>query len=210
MKHHVFDLDGTLIDSMPYWAAGMIGLLREQGIEPPEDIIKIVTPLGNRGTAEYFISLGVDMDVETLMAKMREKLVPLYENVIPLKECVREGIAAVKERGDEVYVLTASPHVMTDPVLKRNGAFDDFKVVWSSDDFNHTKAQKEIYFETAERIGCRVEDIVFYDDNPNALIAAREAGVETVGVYDKTSVEVTDYNIADVCDRYINSFKELL
>ena len=42
MKYHVFDLDGTLIDSMPYWAASMIELLREQGIEPPEDIIKIV------------------------------------------------------------------------------------------------------------------------------------------------------------------------
>lgn len=209
MKYHVFDLDGTLIDSMPYWAQGMIEILIEEGKEPPEDIIKIITPLGNRGTAEYFVGMGIDKTVDELIVKMREKLVPLYEKVIPLKSDIREGIQAIKDRGDEVYVLTASPHVFTDPVLLRNGAFDDFKEVWSSDDFSFTKAQKEIYFEVADRIGCRVEDIVFYDDNPNALAAARDAGVYTVGVYDETSA-ANCANVRDFCDDYIVSFKELI
>lgn len=208
-KYHVFDLDGTLIDSMPYWAESMIGLLREEGIEPPEDIIRIITPLGNRGTAQYFIDMGVNYELEELMAIMRNRLVPLYESVIPLKSFVRDAVNALKDRGDEVYVLTASPHVMTDAALKNNGIFDEFKFVWSSDDFDFTKAQKEIYKQTADRIGCNVEDIVFYDDNPVAVAAAKEAGVFAVGVYDETSASFCDY-LPEVGDGYISSFEELI
>lgn len=61
----------------------------------------------------------------------------------------------------------------------------------------------------ARRIGCRVGDIVFYEDNANAIKAGNAAGVFTVGIYDKTSAECND-EVTNVCDKYVMSFKELL
>ena len=59
MKTYLFDFDGTLVDSMPTYGALMIRILNESGIEYPSNIIKIITPLGFIGTAEYFIGMGM-------------------------------------------------------------------------------------------------------------------------------------------------------
>lgn len=208
-KYHIFDLDGTLVDSMPYWAQAMTDIVKEGGIKPPEDIIKIITPLGSADTAEYYVKIGVEGTVESIMEKQRRKLLPYYTDVIPLKPFVREYLAGLKENGNGLYVLKASPRAFTEPVLKRNGFYDLFDCVWSSDDFDFTKVQKEIYFEAARRIGCGVGDIVFYEDNANAIKAGNAAGVFTIGIYDKTSAECSD-EVPNVCDKYVMSFKELL
>ncbi len=208
-KYHIFDLDGTLIDSMGYWAEAMIEILKEGGVQPPEDIVRIITPLGAAGTAKYYVEMGVEGTVQSIMEKQRQKLVPYYADVITLKPFARDYLMMLKEKGDGLYVLTASPHAFTDPVLRRNGIYDLFDGVWSSDDFDYTKVQKEIYFQAAERIGCRVEDIIFYEDNANAIKAGNAAGVATVGLYDKTSAECSD-EVPKVCDRYVMSFEELM
>ncbi len=209
MKYHIFDLDGTLIDSMEYWAQAMIEILIEGGIEPPEDIIRIITPLGAEGTAKYYVKMGISGTVESIMDTQPRKLVPYYTDVITLKPFVKEYLSSLKAKGDRIYVLTASPHAFTDPVLKRNGIYDLFDAVWSSDDFDYTKVQCEIYRQAAQQIGCRVEDIVFYEDNANAIKVGNAAGVETVGLYDKTSAECSD-EVPKVCGKYVMSFEELL
>ena len=59
MNTYLFDFDGTLVDSMPTYVASMLRILDENGIPYEKDIVKIITPLGVKGTAEYFIELGV-------------------------------------------------------------------------------------------------------------------------------------------------------
>ena len=59
MKTYLFDFDGTLVDSMPTFASVMLRILDEHNIKYDSDIVKTITPLGYKGTAEYFISLGI-------------------------------------------------------------------------------------------------------------------------------------------------------
>ena len=210
-KVHIFDLDGTLIDSMTQFPKANLRVLAEEGITPPEDVVNIITPLGYRGAAEYFINtLGVKASCpEEIMKRVESYLIDDYTNKIPLKSFVREYVEKLKKKGCKLYVLTASPHACTDPCLKRNGIYELFDTVWSSDDFGITKANPQIYRDAADRIGCERSDIMFYDDNFTALETAKKAGLATTGVYDPASDDFRD-GIVATADVYINSFKELL
>lgn len=209
MNAYLFDFDGTLVDSMPNYGATMLRILNENNIPYPADVIKIITPLGYAGTAEYFIKLGMKMSKDEIISVITRYLLEEYCNNIPAKSNVVEVLKQLKSRGADLNVLTASPHTMLDPCLKRLGIFDLFTNVWSCDDFNTTKADPNIYHLAAAKIGVPVEQVLFLDDNYNADRTAKAAGMQVCGVYDPSSEEYTQ-EIKSVSDYYIRDFEELL
>lgn len=209
MKTYLFDFDGTLVDSMPVYVSAMLRILDEYHIPCEQDIVKIITPLGLIGTAEYFINMGLALSKEKLVSLMKEYMLEGYLYHIPAKKNVVSVLETLKARGANLNVLTASPHATLDPCLKRLGIYDLFTNVWSCDDFHTTKADPEIYRMAAVRIGERVEDILFLDDNFNADKTAKSAGMKVCGVYDDSSKEYID-EIKELADHYIYDFSELL
>ena len=209
-KALLFDFDGTLVDSMPFYAKIMTDILDKRGIPYGDDLIKIITPLGFLGTAKYYTeTLGVKATEEELAHEMKGVAVHEYANNIPAKDNVLSVLRVLKENGYDLNVLTASSHASLDPCLTRLGVFDLFSNVWSCDDFATTKADPAIYRMAAERMGYAVEDVVFFDDNYNADATAKAAGMQVVGVFDPSSEEDTD-NIRAVTDHYIRDFSEIL
>ena len=209
MKTFLFDFDGTLVDSMPTFVGVMLRVLDENNIPYEKDIVKIITPLGYDATARYYVELGVPLTAEEIKARFHQYAVEEYSNNIPAKSHVIEVVQELKKQGCDLNVLTASPHPMLDPCLKRLGIYDLFTNVWSCDDFATTKANPEIYHMAAKKIGKPVEEIWFLDDNFNADKTAREAGMKVCGVYDDSSAEYVD-EMKEICDLYIYDFKELL
>ena len=207
-KTYLFDFDGTLVDSMPTFISAMLRILDENNISYGPDIIKIITPLGLKGSAEYYIELGIQQTKEQLVATMEEYMKDGYFYHIPAKNNVIDVLKILKDRGDSINVLTASPHITLDACLKRLGIFDWFDNVWSCNDFSTTKADPEIYRMAAERMGKRVEDVLFLDDNYNADKTAKAAGMMVCGVYDESSKDYVD-EIKSVSDHYIYDFAEL-
>ncbi|MBO5452542.1 MAG: HAD family phosphatase [Clostridia bacterium] len=207
-KTYIFDFDGTLVDSMDTWAGVYIKLLDENGISYPSDIVKIITPLGNSGAAKYCISLGLHMTAEEIAEHNHEILIKRYGYEIPEKSNVTKTLKRLKEKGCSLNVLTASPHKYLDPCLKRLGIYELFDNVWSIDDFGHSKGETVIYEKAAQRLGVKVSDCVFADDNLIALKTAKEAGMVTLGVYDKSSHDLTE-EIKMVSDKYITDFDQI-
>ena len=210
MSTFLFDFDGTLVDSMPTYISAMLRILDENNISYSNDIIKIITPLGIIGAAEYYINtLGVDKSQEELTDLMKSYMLEGYYNTIPAKENVISVLTERKKRGDSLNVLTASPHITLDACLKRLGMYDLFDNVWSCDDFNTTKADPNIYVMAADRLNKKVEDVWFLDDNLSADTTAKSAGMKVCGVYDDSSKDYTE-QIKSVTDDYIYNFSELL
>lgn len=209
MQTYLFDFDGTLVDSMPAYAAATTRILDENGVAYGDDVIKIITPLGTIGTAEYFRSIGVKWSVEEIIEAMKRYMLEDYFYNIPAKQSVIETLKTLKEQGASLNVLTASPHITLDACLKRLGIFDIFDNVWSCDDFGTTKADPEIYKMAAERMGTRVEKVLFLDDNLSADQTAKKAGMKVGGVYDASSDDYTE-QIKAATDFYIYEFSELL
>lgn len=209
MNTYLFDFDGTLVDSMPTYTAVMLRILDDNNISYDSGIMKIITPLGYRDTAKYFVNMGVPLSQEEIIARMSRYAVDEYTNNVPAKPHVVDTLRALKSRGDSLNVLTASPHITLDPCLKRLGIFELFTNVWSCEDFGTNKADPEIYRMAAARIGQPVERILFLDDNYNADKTAKSAGMPVCGVYDDTSAEYAD-EIKSVADFYISDFDELM
>lgn len=194
---------------MPTFVSVMLRILDENEINYGDDIIKIITPLGYHGTAEYFSTLGVTASTDELQALMTEYARREYECNIGAKVDVIDSLLALKREGASLNILTASPHTMLDPCLKRLGVWDLFDNVWSCDDFGTTKSNPEIYKMAAERLDKGVSDVIFIDDNPNAVKTARLAGMQSFGIYDDSSAELVD-EMKSVSDRYLYTLAELI
>jgi HAD superfamily hydrolase (TIGR01509 family) len=210
MKTYLFDFDGTLVDSMPTFAALMMRILDERSISYGDDLVKIITPLGYGGTAKYFREkMGVTDSEEELISKMNEYALYEYTYNVPAKEGVAETLKKMKELGYSLNVLTASPHTVLDPCLKRLGLYDIFSNVWSCEDFSTTKADPNIYILAAERMGVEVGDVIFVDDNMGAVGAAMAAGAYGVGIYDRSSEDYKD-EFKKTADKYVEDFSSLI
>ncbi|MBQ9744744.1 MAG: HAD family phosphatase [Clostridia bacterium] len=209
MKKLIFDFDGTLVDSMPVWSNFILDYLNSIGVSYPDDIIKIVSPLGTRGAAEYLITLGVDATVEELLQLMDSFALKEYTYNIPAKTGVINKLKELKTKGYNLNILTACNHNLLDPCLKRLGLYDMFENIWScEEDMGMNKKNEDIYRLVSSKLDTVCENCVFFDDNIGALATAHSAGMETVGVYDATSEEY----IKDICaitDRYIYTFDEI-
>lgn len=209
-KTYVFDLDGTLVDSMPAAVKVVLDFLTERGISCPDDIVKTFTPLGFKGIAEYYVShLGVKMPPEEIYACFTKKLNRAYAHEIPLKSGVRETLLALKAQGARLNVLTASPHVFTDVCLQNNGIYDLFDNVWSVEDFGLKKSDVEIYEKVANALGVDVKDVVMIDDCVDVIKTAKSAGALTIGVYD-ASWEKDWAEMQDTADFCVADFSQLL
>ena len=209
MATYLFDFDGTLVDSMPTFVGAFFTLMEKHGIPHDGNTVKTITPLGYGGTADYLISLGMPLTKEEILYEVNAFATDAYHNKIVCKAHVKETLEALKARGDDLHVLTASPHSVLDACLMRNGIYDLFTNVWSCEDFGTTKADPHIYHMAAERIGKPVEKVTFLDDNEGACRTAKTAGMRVYAVYDETSRDAMDI-MREISDRYITDFSELL
>lgn len=207
-KTFLFDFDGTLVDSMPTYVSAMLRILDDNGIPYEKDIVKIITPLGINGTAEYYIDLGLQLSKEQIIGLMKEYMMKAYFETIPVKKNVAEVLHQLNNEGISLNVLTASPHITLDACLKRLGLYDLFDNVWSCDDFSTTKSDPVIYKMVAEALGRDVKDIIFFDDNYNADKTAKKAGMTVCGVYDISSDDYTE-EIKKLTDYYIDDFSQI-
>ena len=93
----IFDFDGTLVDSMPTFAQAMVNIFKQEQLPYPDDFVKIITPLGYKGTAQYAIKCGYTKDADTFVSDAAAAMVPAYLYDIPLKADVYEKLQQLRK-----------------------------------------------------------------------------------------------------------------
>jgi len=208
-KIYVFDMDGTLVSSVAFYTKAYLSILDEEGISYEPDYMNELTPLGYNGIAQAFIDMGVSGTLESVIERMDNKLIYEYTHNIKLKPFVREYLHKLKSEGASLYILTGSPHHIADVCLQKNGVYELFEEVWTTDDYGLSKTGTELFFTVAAQIGCEMTDVYYFDDNPIAVMNAQKAGYRVYGVLDvqqETEVEMLKQN----CDVFVESFEQLL
>lgn len=206
----IFDLDGTLLDSMWVWAEVDEQFLSRRGIAVPADYMAAVLPLGFRETAEYTIRrFGLPERPEDLMAEWDRMVEEAYRERILLKPGAEAYLRSLREGGVRLGVATSMNPRFCLPVLRRNGIADWFDGFAYSHEVPRGKGHPDIYLLAAERIGVRPERCIVFEDIPAGARGAKAGGFTVCGVYDPAN-DSQQAELRDLSDVYVNAFTELL
>lgn len=206
----IFDLDGTLIDSMPAWQNIGSDFLKRHGVNPPDDLNEIIKTMSFAESARYFIEFyGVAMTEEQVGDEINGMIRDNYARHIQLKPFVREALDHYFNQGIKMGILTATHKSLTELILKRFGLLDHFEFILTSGMTGLPKSQPEIYHRAVSQLQIPAQQIAIFEDALYCIRAARATSCQLVGVYDEASKNDWD-EIRKLSDLSIMSFKELL
>ena len=188
-KACIFDMDGTLVDSMGYWERLAWEFLTGKGVteelEPVLERIRAMTML--ESAALFLESFGLEGTPESLAEEMNAVMDEHYRRDIPLKPGAAEYLAALADRSVTLCVVTATAEPLARTCLERLGVGEKFAFILSCDAVGAGKDRPDVFYEAACRLGMAPGDIAVFEDAIYAAETAKAAGFYTVGVYDEQS-----------------------
>ena len=210
MKFIIFDLDGTLIDSMPVWRGTGSGFLKNHNFPVPTNLMEVVKTQTIWQTAEWFRSeLGVPMEAKDIVAEIVEFVVDAYRHTIPLKDGAKEYLEKMAQEGAKMCLLTASEADYILPALDRLDIHKYFSHVLTCTELGKFKDDGAAYLAAMEKMGGTLADTVVFEDAYYAVKGAKSAGFQVYAVLDEVVREDDTDKIKATADRCFHSYHEL-
>lgn len=208
IKAAIFDLDGTLADSMWIWKEIDIRFLRSRGLAMPEDLQRQIEGLSMRETAVYFRRRFHLPDTEeALMREWNEMAFTTYSSEISLKPGAKDLLEALKKRGIAAGIATSNSPELTGAFLKAAGIRELLDCVVTANEVKRGKPAPDVYLLAKEKLGVRAADCLVFEDILAGIEAGKAAGMKVCAVYDDYSRDV-DERKRQMADYYIRNFLE--
>lgn len=186
MKGAIFDLDGTILDSMAIWETYGTSYLRSKGYEPEEDLDETFRAFSLRDAAVFCKDiLKSEMPVEEIMADINRVAEYFYFYEVPLKEGVKEYLLSLKEKGVKMCIATATDRYLTEAALIRHGILNLFEFILTCTEVGAGKKEPLIFRKALERLGTPKEETVIFEDAIHAAATAKKDGFKVYAIYDK-------------------------
>ena len=207
IKGAIFDLDGTLLDSMFIWDTIGEEYLRSLGKEPHEDLKETFMTLTLEEAAEYYREhYGVTLSVKEIVDGVNAMVEQTYRTKVTLKPGIAEYLAWLKENGVWMCVATVTDRYLVEETLEQLGVRHYFSEIYTCAEVGFGKDKPVIYQKALEHLGTEKSDTYVFEDLPFALNTAKTDGFPTVGVYDRHEAhqdelkELSDYYVLDFTD----------
>ncbi|MCI8646509.1 MAG: HAD family phosphatase [Firmicutes bacterium] len=210
IKAAIFDMDGTLTDSMYIWDTAGETYLRNNGKEPAPDLRERLRPLSLPQAAELFQrEYGITASIEEILKGFDDVVEYEYRHNVVLKPGAAELLELLKARGIPMSVASSSPHSVVDTTLDRLGILPYFSHVVTCGDVGLGKDHPAVYDRAAELMGADRTCTAVFEDALHAVRTASEAGYFVIGIYD-ASEGINEEQIVPLCSRYVKSLDEAL
>lgn len=210
LKAVIFDMDGTLIDSMWLWKAIDIEYLARFGYDLPEDLQACIEGKSFTETAAYFKErFNLTDDVETIKKDWNDMAWTFYRDRVTLKEGIIAYLDQLKEEGVKLGIGTSNSRELVDVILDKfnlNGYFDSVR---TSCEVAKGKPSPDIYLKVAQDLGVKPEACMVFEDVPMGIMAANSAGMTSCAIYDDFSSDMDDEK-RDLADHYVMSYRDLI
>lgn len=208
IKYAIFDVDGTLTDSMHIWDTCGGAYLMMRGITPHAG--ETFRTRGYREGITYMIEeYNLPLTYDELMAELLKILEFYYFNIAEAKPGVKEFLEKMQGNGVKMCIITATNKYLIDKALERNGILKYFSKVFSTVDIGKHKDKPEIFNIAKNFLGAeKSEDVFVFEDALYSMKTAKAAGYKVIAVEDY-SAEPDREEIKKLADYYIESYDEI-
>ena len=207
-KALIFDLDGTLVDSMWMWKAIDIEYLGRFGIPLPPSLQKDIEGMSFSETAVYFKETFQLADsLEKIKSDWNEMAYEKYTKEVDFKRGAAALLEYCKKEGIKLGIATSNSRELVDATMEALGAKKYFDCIMTSCEVAKGKPAPDIYLAVAERLGVKPEECLVFEDIEMGILAGKNAGMEVCAIEDEFSMdqieikkELADYYIKDYLD----------
>ncbi len=205
----IFDVDGSLVDSMWIWPDIDDVYLKKYNLTEPETFHEGMEGMSFSETAQYFLDIFPTLPhtKEELMEEWKEMAHERYVTQVPLKKGVKEFIEKVRENGGKIGIATSNDRMLVEDMLEALGVSDLFECIRTSCEAKKGKPAPDVYLLVAEELGVSPEKCLVFEDVPMGILAGKNAGMRVCAVEDDFSrpqimkkKELADYYIIDFDD----------
>ena len=210
IRYAIFDMDGTLVDSMGYW----LGLVDEalsllpRDIKIPEKALEEIPTMGVRRAREYLASFNVDAsDIfteERSLLMMRDH----YAHHIEAKAGAKEFLEELRKKGVRMVIATLTPMPLVELCLKKHGLYEYFEAFYTPEQYPEGKKEPRIFYDIMKHFGAPAEEIWLFEDSLYSVKTAKALGMRIAVLEEKTQQKNTEALLA-LSDAYFkNGFTE--
>lgn len=210
IKAAIFDLDGTLVDSMWMWRDIDIEYLGKYGYELPDNLQDEIEGMSFSETAVYFKErFELSQSLEEIKEEWNRMAWDKYMNEVPFKKGAMKFLRFLKEKGIKAGIATSNSRELVSLVIEKHKAADYFMSIRTSCEVEKGKPSPDIYHLVAKDLGVTSEECLVFEDVIQGIMAGKNAGMKVCAVYDEHSLK-DDERKKELADYYVNSFEEIL
>jgi HAD superfamily hydrolase (TIGR01509 family) len=191
----LWDMDGTLVDTEPFWMAAEMPLVESVGGSWSHEQALSLVGLGLEDSARIFQDAGVRMSVRDIIDRLTDDVMnTLAVEGVPFRPGARELLAALRAAGVKTALVTMSMRRMATTIVDLID-FDAFDLVVAGDDVSRPKPFPDPYLQACEALGVDVRDTVALEDSPNGLRSAVASGASVIGIPHMVSLAGTGAHV---------------
>lgn len=206
----LFDLDGSLVDSMWIWKEIDIEYLGRFGIELPQSLQREIEGMSFSETARYIKEkFQIPDDIEQMKADWNRMAWDKYTHEVPLKEGAGEFVTYCKKNGIKLGIATSNSRELVENVIRSLGISDCFTCIVTGCDVNKGKPAPDVYLEAARRCEVSPQKCLVFEDIVAGIMAGKAAGMKVCAVDDLYSA----YQLSEkkrLADYFIHDYKEIV
>ncbi|MDU4891669.1 MAG: HAD family phosphatase [Clostridium sp.] len=186
----IFDMDGTIVDSMWIWDEIDREYLAKHGIDVPPTLSTDIAHLNFHDVALYFKNtFNLPYEQSEIEGHWNDMAFEAYAKKIKLKDGVREFFEMLKSKNIKIALATSNNMLLLEACLKANGIYEYFDSITLTSEVSRGKDFPDVYLLSAEKLGATPENCVVFEDLLTAVKGAKQAGMKVIGVYDEASKE---------------------
>ena len=215
-KAVIFDLDGSLVDSMWVWPRIDQEYLARFGIEMPlegkerEELRSAIEGMSCLETALHFQKqFGISDSTDQMIADWNAMAWDKYEKEVPLKDGIPEFLEGCRKQGILLGIATSNMRELVENVLKTHGILDQFAVIATGSEVTKGKPAPDIYLHVAQMLGVKPEECLVFEDIIPGIQAGKNAGMTVCAVADADSALYKE-QIREAADYYTEDFYDFL